>query len=279
MNPLTIQAPAKINLSLRVLGKRPDGFHEIDSLMVKLPGLCDEVTITPADEFAFSCDDAALPTDESNLVIKAARAFGAATGLPLACGISLAKRIPHSAGLGGGSSDAAATLVGLDRFFETDLGDAALSKLAASIGSDVPFFLLPGAARITGRGETVEPSDVPSGLPVVLLKPSFGVDTAWAYSRWQGAVPLPGIRYDAQSLGGLTISNDLELPVFAKFVFLAELKNWLLERAEITAALMCGSGSTLFGILRDPAGAADVIAAARHELDPVMWSWSGTTGK
>jgi 4-diphosphocytidyl-2-C-methyl-D-erythritol kinase len=114
---------------------------------------------------------------------------------------------------------------------------------------------------------------------VVLLKPAFGVDTAWAYTHWQDSTSLPGIRHEAQAIGGLTLVNDLERPVFSKFIFLAELKHWLLDRAEVAAALMCGSGSTMLAVLTDPGAAAAVIAAARHELDPILWAWSGSIGK
>lgn len=279
MNPLTLSAPAKINLSLRVLGKRPDGFHEIDSLMTQLPGLADELVFTSAPEFGFSCDDPTLPTGGSNLVVKAAEAFAAESGIRPRCHIALAKRIPHAAGLGGGSSDAAAALTGLDRFHETGMNAETLGKLAASLGSDVPFFLQSGAARSTGRGEIIKAATAPAGLPVVLLKPSFGVDSAWAYAHWQDSTALPGVRHEAQTVGDLTLVNDLERPVFAKFIFLAELKHWLLDRAEVAAALMCGSGSTMMAVLHDAGAAPAVIAAARHELDPVLWAWSGTTAK
>lgn len=276
MTPLTIAAPAKVNLSLRVLGRRGDGFHDIDSLMVKLPGLADQLEFGPADAFGFSCDDPSLPTDGGNLVVRAAEAYAAAAGIECRCRIALAKRIPHAAGLGGGSSDAAATLIGLDRLHDGLLGPDRLAMLAAGLGSDVPFFLAPGAARCTGRGERIEPASAPS-LPLLLLKPAFGVDTAWAYSRWQDATPLPGVRYETQQCGELTLVNDLECPVFQKFIFLAELKHWLLARSEVTAALLCGSGSTLLAILRQPDAAPTVIAAARQELDPELWAWSGTT--
>jgi 4-diphosphocytidyl-2-C-methyl-D-erythritol kinase len=276
MTPLTIAAPAKVNLFLRVLGKREDGFHDIDSLMVKLPGLADQLEFAPADAFGFGCDDPALPTDSGNLVVRAAEAYAAAAGIECRCRIALTKRIPHAAGLGGGSSDAAATLIGLDRLHDGLLGPDRLAGLAAGLGSDVPFFLAPGAARCTGRGERIEPATCPS-LPLLLLKPAFGVDTAWAYSRWQEATPLPGVRYEAQQSGELTLVNDLECPVFQKFIFLAELKHWLLARSEVTAALLCGSGSTLLAVLRDADAAPVVIAAARQELDPELWAWCGAT--
>ena len=112
---LTLQAPAKLNLTLRVLGKRADGFHEIDTLMVKLPGLTDQIEFRQDAGFSFHCDDPDLPADESNLVVKAVRAYETAAGITCDCAITLKKSIPHGAGLGGGSSDAATTLSGLDQ--------------------------------------------------------------------------------------------------------------------------------------------------------------------
>jgi 4-diphosphocytidyl-2-C-methyl-D-erythritol kinase len=278
MNPLTLHAPAKLNLSLRVLGKRADGFHEIDTLMVKLPGLADTLEFTPADEFSFQCDDLSIPTDEANLVVKAVRAYEAASGSLCQHAISLRKMIPHGAGLGGGSSDAATTLLGLNRIHGFKLDVKQLYEIAASIGSDVPFFLMSGAARCTGRGEQVAVVTFASAMPALLLKPSFAVPTVDAYSRWKQSFEIPGIRYIPQEIPGQILLNDLERPVFEKHRFLAEMKQWLLERSETVAALMSGSGSTVFAILRDPADAEALAAAARTELDPHLWSWAGITG-
>jgi 4-diphosphocytidyl-2-C-methyl-D-erythritol kinase len=277
MTSLILSAPAKINLSLRVAGKREDGFHSIDTLMVKLPGLADRLELTPAAAFSFTCSDPDLPGGEDNLVVRAARAYAAAAGVELRGQLALTKVIPHAAGLGGGSSDAATALVGLDRLYGELLDSGRLREIAASLGSDVPFFLTEGAARCTGRGEIIDAVAPPRSLPVLLLKPDFGVETAAAYARWQDSSPLPGVSYEEQTHGGLTLVNDLERPVFAKFYFLAELKQWLLGRNEVAAALMSGSGSCVFAILHDLATAPTVAAAARQELDPELWSWSGLT--
>ena len=277
MTPFSLPASAKINLSFRVLGKRADGFHQIETLMVKLPGLADQLHFAPADSFSFSCDDPSLPTDEQNLVVKAAQAFATAAGPSVQCRISLTKHIPHAAGLGGGSSDAATTLIGLNRLSGEPLGAEQLASVAAGLGSDVPFFLAAGAARCSGRGEVVEPVAPPPPLPLLLLKPAFGVDTASAYGRWENSRAIPGIGYSEQSHAGLTFINDLERPVFEKFIFLADLKQWLLHRTEVAVALLCGSGSSLLAILHQLDDAPAVIAAARHELDPTLWAWYGTT--
>ena len=277
MNSFTLKAPAKLNLSLRVLGKRDDGFHEIDTLMVQLPGLADELEFTDADDFSFNCDDPSVPSNDGNLVMKAAKAFEAATGVRCKCAISLKKVIPHGAGLGGGSSDAAMTLLGLNKLHDHPLGVEALQNLAASLGSDIPFFLTAGACRCTGRGEKIKPIPSPPALSVLLLKPFFGVETTDAYARWKQSFEMPGIRYTPQQVQGISLVNDLERPVFEKHRFLAELKQWLLERRETAAALMSGSGSTVFAVLHDGADANALAKSARAELDPGLWQWAGFT--
>lgn len=278
MTSFTLQAPAKLNLSLRVLGMRDDGFHQIDTLMVKLRGLADELEFREAEDFLFACDDPSVPGGEGNLVVKAARAFEAAAGIVCKCSISLRKVIPPAAGLGGGSSDAATTLRAWNELHGKPLDDAALHQAAATIGSDVPFFLNPGTARATGRGEILTPADAPPPLSIVLLKPAFQVSTPDAYARWKDAFTLPGVSYDPITLPWGTLVNDLEKPVFGKFLFLAELKNWLNARPEVSAALMSGSGSAMYAILSDPAAAEGLIQSVRERLDPTIWSWTGEIG-
>lgn len=274
---MNIEAPAKLNLSLRVLGRRDDGFHEIDSLMVRLPGLADTLECGRAAEDRLECDDPGVPDGPENLVWRAAAVWRAASGCDAPLSIRLTKRIPHGAGLGGGSSDAAATLRGLNELFGTPLSDACLIELAAEIGSDVAFFLGPPVGRVRGRGEILAAGPPLGALPVVLLKPDFGVSTPSAYRAWRDAEAIPGIGYGPQRVRDLELVNDLERPVFAKHRFLPEVKEWLRARAEIRAALMSGSGSTMFAVLREPEAADAVIARARRELDPTLWAWSGMT--
>ena len=274
---ITLHAPAKLNLSLRVLSKRQDGFHELDTLMVKLPGLADTLEFYEAEEFSFRCSDSSLPADDENLVVRAARAYEAAAALQCRCCISLTKTIPHGAGLGGGSSDAAMTLLGLNQLHGFRLTVNELHGIAASLGSDVPFFLSAGASRCTGRGEIIQPVPSPPPLPVLLLKPSFSVATPDAYKRWSSSQELPGIRYRPQLIPDIFLLNDLERPVFEKHRFLAELKQWLLERRETVAALMSGSGSTVFAVLHNLSDAPALAAAARMELDPGLSHWAGFT--
>jgi 4-diphosphocytidyl-2-C-methyl-D-erythritol kinase len=277
MTSFTLQAPAKLNLSLRILGKRDDGFHEIDTLMVKLPGLADTLEFQEAEAFSFECDDPDVPSNAENLVVKAVQAYEKATGVNCRCSILLRKKVPHGAGLGGGSSDAATALLGVNRLHDFRIGVESLHEIAASLGSDVPFFLTSGASRCTGRGEKIEPVPSPPALPVLLLKPKFSVPTPDAYKRWKQSIEISEISYRQQFVNDVTLINDLERPVFEKHRFLAELKQWLMDRHEVTAALMSGSGSTVFAVLNDPKDAESLAAAARTELDPTLWHWSGMT--
>lgn len=249
---IELLAPAKVNLSLRVLGKRADGFHELESLVCPI-SLFDRLELDHRAEpgIAFACDDATLPTGDENLAVRAARLFCDACGLEPNLRLRLAKQIPHGAGLGGGSSDAASVLLGLDALFETRLPTAALAAMAADLGSDVPLFIYRSAAVIRGRGEEVEPMAGVPELPLLLIKPPFGVPTPWAYKNWTESREIPGIPYAAQEFPWGALVNDLERPVFEKYLFLASLKQWLLGQPEVAGALMSGSGSTVFAVLRE----------------------------
>ncbi|HEX4653790.1 MAG TPA: 4-(cytidine 5'-diphospho)-2-C-methyl-D-erythritol kinase [Candidatus Udaeobacter sp.] len=271
---MQVIAPAKINLSLRILNRRTDGFHQIETLITPI-SLHDEITIEKAkgaSGILFNCDDPSLPTGGENIVVRAAKSFFTATKLKPAVSIELAKNIPHGAGLGGGSSDAASTLMALNELFDTKLSREALSKIAQTIGSDVPFFIFESAAFCRGRGELVSPTKLSKPLRLVLLKPAFAVSTAWAYSRWCDSREIPDMSYAAQDFARQTFVNDLERPVFEKFVFLARLKMWLLDQPEVGAAIMSGSGSTMFGVTRENADAAMVEKRAKAEIDPELWT-------
>src|SRR6266581_5768245 len=236
--------------------------------------LHDEIKIDKIDVgkgIKFRCDDPSVSSREDNLVVRAANSFFTATKLTLAVSIDLKKKIPHGAGLGGGSSDAAATLLALNRLFETNLTREELAKLGSNIGSDVPFFIFESAAICRGRGELVTPMKLPEQLSILLLKPDFVVATAWAYSRWHDSREIPGVTYAAQKFAGETFVNDLERPVFEKFVFLAQLKMWLLRQPEVGAALMSGSGSTVFAVMRPHVDVELIAKRARAEVDPELW--------
>ena len=265
-------APAKINLSLRVLGRRADGFHDLESLMCPV-SVFDTLDVTRRAEggLEFVCDDATLPVGDDNLVVRAARLFCGARGIEPCVSIKLTKRIPHGAGLGGGSSDAATTLLALDRLFETRLSRDALAAMAADLGSDIPFFIYQSAAVIRGRGERVEPVAFPHALPLLLIKPPFGVPTPWAYSRWKDACEIPDVPYAAQAFPWGELVNDLERPVFEKYIFLADVKRWLLAQPEAAGALMSGSGATVFALLRSKEDAVPLGERVTREFGADLW--------
>ena len=151
-----------------------------------------------------------------------------------------------------------------------------LHALAAALGSDVPFFLYAGAARCTGRGEIITAVPAPPNHPIILFKPGFPVSTPDAYRHSLDAEPIPSIPYASQSYGGLSLVNDLEKAVFAKYRYLAELKAWLLNRRDTKAALMSGSGSTMFAILHPNANPENLIETTHRYFDETLWTWSGT---
>jgi 4-diphosphocytidyl-2-C-methyl-D-erythritol kinase len=269
---MEVLAPAKINLSLKILGRRGDGFHEIETLIAPI-SLCDQLKIDEQPRgIEFRCDDASIPEGDENLVVRAAKDFFETTQAKGGVSIVLHKKIPSGAGLGGGSSDAAATFLALNQLLDTKLPREALVKMAETIGSDVPFFIFQSAATCKGRGELVTSKPLRERLSILLLKPEFGVSSTWAYSHWQDSKEIPGVTYGAQEFAGQTFVNHLERAVFGKFVFLAELKMWLLKQAEVGAALMSGSGSTVFAVMRSNVDADLVAKRAREELDRSLWT-------
>ena len=279
---MTLLSPAKINLSLRILGKRPDGFHEIETRLVRL-AFGDTVEIEHlgfGTSVNFTCSDPTVPSDESNLALKALRAFESRVGTQSSWRIHLEKRIPHGAGLGGGSSNAATILRAANELSGSPLALPQLLELAAQIGSDVPCFLLDSpAADGTGRGEIVQPADFPHQLHLVLIKPPFPIPTPWAYKNWADSREVSGVLYAPQLCEWGTMVNDLERPVFQKYLLLPALKNWLLEHGETRAALMSGSGSTMFAITDTAAQAAELAEKARAWCGETSWTLATQTGK
>ena len=272
MNALSAPSPAKINLTLRIVGKRPDGFHEISTFMCKT-AFADTVTVGLATESCVSsltCTDPTVPVDESNLAMKALRLFEERTGIKRAWQIHLEKQIPAGAGLGGGSSNAGTVLKLLNQICDSPLSQDDLVSASGAIGSDVPFFLLDASAALaTGRGEIVTPQSFPWQLPLVLIKPPFPISTPWAYKNWATSTERPGCLYAAQLCPWGEMVNDLERPVFAKHLLLPTLKSMLLETGLATAALMSGSGSTMFAVTRSASDAEELAAIARE--------WCGST--
>ncbi len=272
----SLPAHAKINLSLQIHGRRDDGFHDISTRIAKI-SLADEIHFLPSasGELEFTCSDPDLPTGDDNLVVRAAKAFQRHSGIDATVRIHLVKNIPYGAGLGGGSSDAATTLAGLNDLFESDLPAHTLQSIAASLGSDVPFFLGGNVADCGGRGELVGQAHFPYELPIILLKPQFEVPTPWAYSRWSQARPAPTFLYAPQITPWGNFENHLELPVFEKFLILGEMKRWLLGQPEVHAALMSGSGAAIFAVLRDPFAGQAIEERARATFGESTWTYVG----
>jgi len=247
----TALAPAKINRELRVGALRPDGYHEIRSRFSSID-LSDRLTAESSlARMAFSCDEASIPKDEANLVVRAAQSLASRLGTATGARIRLEKRVPVGAGLGGGSADAAVTLRLLASLWEAELGAGDLLGLAASLGSDVPYFLTGGEADVSGRGERVE--EKPDAPPVSLLvfAPPFGIPTREGYDAHRrrnggrGSVPAS---LDIESSGRFFGPNDLEPAILE---VRPEMKT-LLEAARASAgeAAITGSGSAI--VLYEP---------------------------
>ena len=255
---LQLRAPAKVNLSLRILERRPDGYHNLDTVMQKL-ALSDLLTLTVTDEpgVVLRCPDSALPEDSSNIVWRAAKSFLAACGCEnrgVAC--ILEKRIPIAAGLGGGSSDAGAVLTGLNRLLGAGLTTAELIALARPLGADVPFFVTDyGAVRAQGIGDRMVPVQSLENCTVVLVNPGFSVSTRWVYEKY--ALTMAGKDsklYDSQKKLDHVLSyaggNDLERVTLCAYPEIERLKQSLIALGA-ASVLMSGSGPTVFGIFPD----------------------------
>ena len=238
-------APAKINLYLHIVGRRPDGFHELETLMAPISlGDTLEIELIP-DGIEFTYSDPALADAKDNLATRAARLFLDEFKPYAGVRIHLEKRIPVGAGLGGGSSDAAAVLLALRALSRLDCSTTKLVALAARLGSDVPFFIYGQPAICHGRGEIVEPMALKQKYQGLLVHPGFGVSTPWAYKTY-AQQPRPGEA--GRAFADFTLRNDLEPPAFSKYPWLPTAKAWLREQPETLDALMSGSGSSLFAL-------------------------------
>jgi 4-diphosphocytidyl-2-C-methyl-D-erythritol kinase len=266
------RAFAKVNLELRVLGERQDGYHEIRAVLQTID-LYDEIRVSPAKRFEFTASHG--PGGDSNLVVRAVRAFEEATSIEVALRMELIKRIPSGAGLGGGSSDAATTLLGLDRRFGTRLPGERLFGILETLGSDVPFFSVGGRALAVGRGERLFPLDDEADYWLVLVNPGLSIDTAEAYSWLTKSASFNNMlsfcarfvspHRDAE-LVLETGPNDFEPQVFRKFPELAEIKRELLGSGARFASLS-GSGATLYGQFSAESDARKAILELEQELD------------
>lgn len=270
---LEVDAPAKINLCLTIKGKRPDGFHELETLITPT-GLHDTLSFKKSDSsFAFTCSRRDLES-EDNLVTRAVRILERHVQRSLPVRIHLEKRIPSGAGLGGGSSDAAATLKALRQLFELECSNETLEQLGAELGSDIPCFIRGGTTWCRGRGERLESVEFPWKLHILLLRHALEIATPWAYKNWADSKEIPGLPYVPQATPWGHVVNDLERPAFQKYLILGETKRWLLEQPEVEAAAMTGSGSALFALLRDGTAAtrAQLSERARHRYGDSLWT-------
>ena len=283
---LLISAPAKVNLTLSVLGKRDDGYHQLESLMQML-ALADMLRfdVAPNSEILFSCSDPQL-SGPNNLVMQAAQLLQSRCSRPRGVKIHLEKRIPVQAGLGGGSSDAAATLTALNEFWNLHLSGETLAILAAQLGSDVPFFLNGPTALVRGRGEAVMSVSHRAVGHVVLVKGEKGLSTATVYARLNvremGAMVQKTMEPRTEAMWRAlqhesypdilqALHNDLELPAFALLPDLKHTRECML-RAGCDAALLCGSGATLFGLCPDEKTAQRAVHQLAKEF---CWTWAG----
>jgi 4-diphosphocytidyl-2-C-methyl-D-erythritol kinase len=279
------QSPCKVNLLLNILGKRADGFHELETLLYPVR-VFDRLSFARIGQgIQLSCHAPGLPTDARNLVHRAAAAFLEAAKVREGVRLVLWKHIPLAAGLGGGSGDAATTLLGLNELFGGPLSPEQLHGIAAVLGSDVPFFLQDKPALATGRGEQIQPLGAfpaLSGAAFLLIHPGFGVATAWAYQRLaRFPAALNGQPGRAQRLisrlqatdlraAGAEFYNSLEAPVLEKYPLLALFQEFLRDNGA-AAALMSGSGSTTFAVVRSLDAASALAEKFKAKFGGTNW--------
>ena len=265
-------SPAKINLRLRVLGKRPDGYHELDTVFQEI-SLADRIEFHPAESWSLEIRGADLAAGESNLVTRAANLLSKEANVPLEARIAVDKRIPLQGGLGGGSSNAAIALIGLSRLWGLNWSPDRLSGLAASLGSDCAFFVYGGVAHGQGRGEILELWPDRLEREVLLVVPPFGISTSEAFNWGHFSLTddeksvIFNIRKkkNLSSLSDLSyFCNDLENIVLERYPELDRIKQTLL-RADAEVAMLSGSGSTVFGMFKDRSRA---MRAAQQFREP-----------
>lgn len=282
---MELRSPCKINLLLNILGRRTDGFHDLETVLLPVP-LHDRLTFTPAPAgVTLTCSEPALPVDSGNLVHRAATAFLGESGVGAGVAIHLVKQLPLAAGLGGGSANAAATLRGLNELFGRPLRPGQLHALAAALGSDVPFFLQDGPALGTGRGEVIQPLPpfaALRGAHLLLIHPGFGIATAWAYrelARHPEALGgRPGRARELITLlaagdlaaAGRALFNSLEAPALRKYPVLALYQEFL-RSCGAAATLMSGSGSTTFALFAEAPAASAAEEGFRRTFGATAW--------
>lgn len=263
-------ALAKINLYLHILGRRPDGYHELETLMA-LISIHDtlDIDLIPSG-IEFTCSDPALADAKDNLATKAARLFLDEFKLTTGVRIHLEKKIPIGAGLGGGSGDAATVLRTLNMLTKIHCSIEKLSALAGQLGSDIPFFIPPHATAICrGRGEIIEPVRLADDLQGVLVHPGFGVSTPWAYKTY-AQDPHPGV--PGKAFADFTLRNDLEPPAFSKYPWLPMVKSWFQKQPEVIDSLMSGSGSSIFALTKTADDRGRLVVRFRAEFGQTLFA-------
>jgi 4-diphosphocytidyl-2-C-methyl-D-erythritol kinase len=260
-----VECPPKLNLYLRIVRRRDDGFHELETVFQSING-GDALSAAPAETLSLTCDEPEVPTDGRNLVLRAAlklqQRFPEVADRGAA--LHLAKRVPIGSGMGGGSADAAAALILLSRLWGLAPSFGELHEMAAELGSDVPFFLTPGTALARGRGEQLTPLPT-APLWLVLVRPPVGVSTPWAYGQWRPEQCVgPSVEEFAAALAtgdpatvAAALRNDLEPGVAAGVPEIASARQWLLANG-VLGARMTGSGSVVFGIASADAHAREI---------------------
>jgi len=280
------QSPCKVNLLLNILGKRPDGFHELETVMHPVP-VYDHLTFQRASNgIQLTCSEPSLPADSRNLVYRAAEAFLKTANISDGVALHLEKHIPLAAGLGGGSGNAATTLIGLNEIFGHPLAPAQLDTIAASLGSDIPFFLQDKPALATGRGEKIQPLEFFAalrGTALLLIHPGFGTATAWAYQQLaKFPHALNGRPGRAQKLISLLQTadlktaaaefyNSLEAPALEKYPLLALFQEFLRENGA-AGTLMSGSGSTTFALVENKTAAETLAGKLKQKFGLTNWT-------
>lgn len=266
MNHLTIQAPAKINYLLDVIRRRSDGYHDLRMIMQRV-NLCDDITITlnETSDLTVTCGKNGVPDGPGNIAWKAARSMLDLAGSKQGATISITKNIPVAAGLGGGSSDAASVLMGMNELLGLKLSDQRLMEIGVKLGADVPFFIFKQTALAEGIGEQLKPMPPMPEAWVLLVNPGVHVSTAWVYNNLQltnqrELARLPEFFSTVEDVCAI-LSNDLEDVTIPAFPVIAEIRNSMLRMGAL-GAMMSGSGPTVFGLFRDK----DTAEKAREAL-------------